>query len=385
MTSGYLIFAPIAYYMIRNFTLNDHKVQIITKLTEEKENEKAKERRNNNNNNNNHNNDNNNTDSNNYHKITDKNVSTSLSLNYSRSFTETSILDKDDIIMLNFSPTENRALASIQTDKTVYSNLLQYNQMNLMLSLLCCLMLFTLFIYVSVIGHDTWTFMIIFFFLNCSIGGLYCYYRVGALNELKEWDMVKIAMYAQAAEISRLRDKQALDEINLTDMSMSMLIASPMGNHDRNNDRNTTTDDVIHSHNSDQLVVKSDDQGNLGDTLNFPNTTDNITNNPMRWKDQMNGLMPLSPEAALLSAASSESSPMVVHSLNDNTASTSQNNSHLVNSISNLNDSLASMASKPAILGHFSYVDENYILDNVSITAAFVIIVGGSIASFCLM
>ena len=158
-----------------------------------------------------------------------------------------------------------------------------------------------------------------------------------------------------------------------------------MGNHDRNNDRNTTTDDVIHSHNSDQLVVKSDDQGNLGDTLNFPNTTDNITNNPMRWKDQMNGLMPLSPEAALLSAASSESSPMVVHSLNDNTASTSQNNSHLVNSISNLNDSLASMASKPAILGHFSYVDENYILDNVSITAAFVIILGGSIASFCLM
>ena len=173
MTSGYLVFATAALYLIWNYQINDEKVIAINDEM---------------------------------HLRSENAMGKSRGEHNDRSFHVDAL--KDEVVnMLNFSPVENRALARPSRTSDVFSALIQHNYVQLFLAFSASSLLLSLFVFVCINGSDTWTFLIVFLFLVCSSTGLYCFYRFYALMRLRRFNLDEIADSAVCAEEQRLGDK----------------------------------------------------------------------------------------------------------------------------------------------------------------------------------
>jgi Na+/melibiose symporter-like transporter len=123
------------------------------------------------------------------------------------------------VTLLNLSPVENRALASApakalvpDNDATATAAVLNvigtFVNAQLLLSVVASTMLMALFITVTVEGHQTWAFLIVFLFLVTSMSALYSFYRYQALQLLTEQHPGDICDAAMDTERQRLNDKR---------------------------------------------------------------------------------------------------------------------------------------------------------------------------------
>jgi hypothetical protein len=211
MTCGYLFFAPASLYCIYNYQINDEKIKLISENIEDEadevdgtDNDKKEER-----------------------NVVQDAISTPMKtelieheieesdLNNSKRSEKMNmslhVTDLSDLVitMLNLSPVENRALASSQSTSKVFETISLFINVQFLLSIIASAMLMSLFIYVVNENSDTWTFLIVFMFLICSMCGLYSYYRFRALHTLKESNisMTEITDAAIDTETQRLNDK----------------------------------------------------------------------------------------------------------------------------------------------------------------------------------
>jgi Na+/melibiose symporter-like transporter len=199
MSSAYILFAPLAYYCIRNYQITDQKVIAISDEIAKKEAaEKAL------------------MDS----KVNgsdtlgaDKQETSRLGseLGMSKSSLNMSLrLDELQgliLTMLNFSPAEVRSFATRKHTEEVRSNMVKLSRAIFFLSVTSSVFLLALFGYVVDKGNNSWTFLIVFLFLICSMCVLYAYYRTRALGELSDYTLSEIADAAQDTEIQRHNDK----------------------------------------------------------------------------------------------------------------------------------------------------------------------------------
>lgn len=145
------------------------------------------------------------------------------------------------VTMLAFSPVENRALAlksnssliaaagskmrgarrvedkdkdrdsgdtaAVASTSEVLSSIARFVSAQLLLSVLASALLMALFITVTIEGHQTWAFLIVFLFLVSSMSGLYSFYRYRAMQVLSIQDPIDVFEAATDAERQRLNDK----------------------------------------------------------------------------------------------------------------------------------------------------------------------------------